>query len=48
MAKSANTNRMKLISTEAKKLYNGGKGEVKVWTNAIKKASANLKKLGKI
>ena len=44
----SNTNRMKLISTEAKRLYNGGKGEVKVWVKAIKKASENLKKQGKI
>jgi hypothetical protein len=47
-ASKSNTNRMKLISTEAKRLYNGGKGEVKVWTKAIKKASENLKKQGKI
>ena len=46
--KSANANRMTLISAEAKKLYNGGKGDVKVWMNAIKKASSNLKKAGKI
>ncbi len=48
MSKAANTNRMKLISTEAKKLYKEGKGEVKKWTEAIKKASAKLKKEGKI
>jgi hypothetical protein len=44
----SNTNRMKLITTEAKRLYNGGKGEVKVWVKAIKKASENLKKQGKL
>ena len=48
MAKKANTNRMSLISAEAKKLYDGGNGKVKKWTDAIKKASANLKKAGKI
>lgn len=44
----ANTNRMKLISSAAKKLYDGGKGKVKVWQKAIKQASADLKKAGKI
>ncbi len=47
MSKS-NNNRMKLISAEAKKLYDGGNGKVKKWTSAIKQASANLKKAGKI
>jgi len=45
--KKANTSRMKMISTEAKKLYNDGKGGMK-WTSAIKKASDNLKKQGKL
>ena len=44
----AGVNRMELISARAKILYNGGKGKVKVWTSAIKKASAELKKEGKI
>lgn len=45
--KKANTNRMQMISAEAKKIYNGGKGGMK-WTSAIKKASDNLKKQGKL
>ena len=44
----AGVNRMELISSRAKTLYNGGKGKVKVWTKAIAKASAELKKEGKI
>jgi hypothetical protein len=44
--KSANTNRMKLISSRAKEIYATGK--VKKWTDAIKKASTELKKEGKI
>ncbi len=48
MSKSANKNRMSLISSEAKKLYDGGNGKVKRWTSAIKQATVNLKKAGKI
>lgn len=48
MGKPANKNRMSLISSEAKKLYDGGNGKVKKWTSAIKQASASLKKAGKI
>jgi hypothetical protein len=44
--KKGNTNRMKLISDRAKKLY--GKGKEKKWTDAISKASKELKKEGKI
>lgn len=44
--KSANTNRMKLISSRAKEIYTSGK--VKKWTDAIKKASQELSKEGKI
>jgi hypothetical protein len=46
MAKKDNTNRMKMISSLAKKMYQEGKA--KKWTDAIKKASAELKKQGKI
>ena len=45
--KKEGTNRMTMISSEAKKMYNGGKGGMK-WTEAIKKASAKLKKEGKL
>jgi len=45
--KKENTNRMSMISSEAKKMYNGGKGGMK-WTEAIKKASTKLKKEGKL
>jgi hypothetical protein len=48
MATKKGSNTIKLISAEAKKLYDGGNGSVKKWTDAIKKASANLKKAGKI
>ena len=48
MSKKSGTNTMTLISHEAKKLYDGGNGKVKKWTEAIKKASAKLKKEGKI
>ena len=44
--KSANTNRMKLISARAKTLYKPG-GKLK-WTEAISKASTQLKKEGKL
>lgn len=44
--KSANTNRMKLISARAKEIYASGKA--KKWTDAIKKASTELKKEGKL
>lgn len=44
--KSANTNRMKVISARAKEIYAAGK--TKKWTDAIKKASAELKKEGKL
>ena len=44
--KKANTNRMTIISSRAKEIYATGK--VKKWTDAIKKASAELKKEGKI
>lgn len=44
--KKANTNRMSLISARAKELYATGK--IKKWTDAIKKASAELKKEGKL
>jgi hypothetical protein len=47
-SKADNVKRMKLISGEAKKLYNGGNGSVKKWCDAIKKASDNLKKAGKL
>jgi hypothetical protein len=46
MAKKVAVNRMKLISTRAKSIYATGK--VKKWTDAIKKASAELKKEGKL
>lgn len=45
--KKSNTSRLKMISTEAKKLYKDGNGGMK-WTAAIKKASTNLKKQGKL
>jgi len=41
-----NKNRMKLISERAKSIYTSGKA--KKWTDAIKKASAELKKEGKL
>jgi|688.fasta_scaffold2010409_2 hypothetical protein len=44
--KTSNTNRLKMISSRAKELYASGK--VKKWTDAIKKASAELKKSGKL
>jgi len=47
MSKKENKNRMTMISSEAKKIYNGGKGGMK-WTSAISKASAKLKKEGKL
>jgi hypothetical protein len=47
MKKKANTSRMSIISSEAKKIYNDGKSGMK-WTDAIKKASVKLKKEGKI
>jgi hypothetical protein len=46
MAKKAAVNRMKLISTRAKTLYTPG-GKLK-WTEAIAKASKELKKEGKL
>lgn len=46
MAKKANTNRMKMISSLAKKIY--AEGKTKKWTDAIKKAATQLKKEGKI
>lgn len=46
MAKAANTNRMKMISTLAKKIY--ADGGAKKWTDAIKKAATQLKKEGKL
>jgi hypothetical protein len=46
MAKKAGS-KLTLISAEAKKIYNGGKSGMK-WTDAIKKASAKLKKEGNI
>jgi len=46
MAKKA-TSKLTLISAEAKKIYDVGKSKMK-WTDAIKKASAKLKKEGKI
>jgi hypothetical protein len=45
-SKSANTERMKLISSEAKALF--AKHPNMKWTDAIKKASTNLKKAGKL
>lgn len=45
--KKSNTSRMKLISTEAKNIYQDGKSGIK-WTTAIKKASDKLKKEGKL
>ena len=47
MSKKAGTNRMSMISAEAKKIYDGKKAGIK-WTDAIKKASAKLKKEGKL
>ena len=44
--KSANTNRMSMISSLAKKIY--AEGKAKKWTDAIKKASAELKSQNKI
>ena len=46
--KKGNKSVLTLISARAKKLYDGGKGVEKKWTNAIKRASAELKKEGKI
>jgi hypothetical protein len=46
MAKKENTNRMKMISARAKKIY--AEGKAKKWTDAIKKASTELKKEGKL
>jgi len=43
--KEDNTNRMKMISTRAKKIY---KPKTMKWTDAIKKASEELKKEGKL
>jgi hypothetical protein len=47
MSKAANTKRVKMISKEAKKLYDHDKSGIK-WTDAIKKASTELKKKGKL
>jgi protein-disulfide isomerase-like protein with CxxC motif len=46
MAKKENTNRMKMISALAKKIY--AEGKTKKWTDAIKKASTQLKREGKL
>ncbi len=46
MGKKENTNRMKMISSLAKKIY--AEGKTKKWTDAIKKASTELKKQGKL
>lgn len=46
MSKKANTNRMTMISSLAKKLYATGK--YKKWTDAISGASKQLKKEGKL
>lgn len=43
MTKKGTSKLIKIVS-EAKKLYKGGKGEVKSWTAAVKQASKNLKK----
>ena len=42
--KTANTKRMTMISSRAKKIRKGGE----VWTNAIKRASNQLKREGKL
>jgi hypothetical protein len=44
MATKKGTSKLIKIVSEAKKLYKGGKGEVKSWSAAIKKASKNIKK----
>lgn len=46
MSNKANKNRMSMISARAKEIYATGK--VKKWTDAIKKASDQLKKEGKL
>lgn len=46
MSKRENTNRMKMISSLAKKLYATGK--YKKWTDAISAASKQLKKEGEL
>ena len=46
MSKKANTNRMKMISSLAKKIH--AEGKTKKWTDAIKKAANQLKKEGKL
>ena len=46
MSKAENKNRMQMISSLAKKIYNSGKA--KKWTDAIKMASDQLKKEGKL
>lgn len=45
-AKSKQGDKLKMISTKAKEIWKKEKGEK--WTDAIKKASAMLKKEGKI
>ena len=42
--KAANARRMTMISSRAKKIRKGGE----VWTNAIKRASTQLKREGKL
>lgn len=44
--KSANANRMKLIQSEAKKIW--AEGKVKKYSDAVKKACVALKKAGKM
>jgi hypothetical protein len=44
MPNKKGTTKLMQIVTEAKKLYKGGKGTVKSWSAAVKKASKNIKK----